>query len=286
MGIGDKLRKAAGLFVELPPEEEMPRTEPGITDTGGASSPEPSAMDDIDQRLARMNQTIQGIQGGGEGIAPADVPAAATGQARTVEQIVRDTEGPNLDEITVSSEELPNVVTPEGTVDFPAIYDKAGLPPAPFTAEQTLEMLSSLPANLPLEVKRQTVQVTIGAMGKSIGATPETIVADASRKLAALAAYVEDLNKHTTDFVAAAEFEIEGLLAQVEEKRKAILAAKEQQANISQVCDRETDRLDDILEFFSLDVGVSKYAPGAEAGISSAVAAGPVTPPPLPHTGS
>lgn len=280
MGIADKLRKAAELFVELPPQAAPPPPSqydaPASSDAeaspaAAAGSETASENDDIDRRIAQMNQTLQQMGGGGAAAAAA---GTGGGQAKTVEQIVRDSEGPNLDEIAVSAQDSQAVLTADGSVDFPAIYAKAGLPAAPFTAEQTLEMLASLPANLPLEVKRQTVQVTIGAIGKSIGANPETIVADASRKLAALAAYAEGFTQHTSDFVGAAEFEIESLLAQVEEKRTAILAAKEQQTKIVQICDRETDRLDDILEFFSLDVGASKYAAVAAADAG--------TPPPLP----
>ncbi len=122
--------------------------------------------------------------GAGAGAAPA--AATGGGTAKTVEQIVRETEGPNLDAITVAASASPPVMTADGATDFSAIYRQANLPAAPFTAEQMLEMLASLPQELPLDTKRQTVKVTLGAMGKAIGATPETIVADASRKLAAL----------------------------------------------------------------------------------------------------
>ncbi len=50
MDLRGKLRKAAGLFVELPPEEETPREEP--------AAPESAAETDIDRRLAAMNQAM------------------------------------------------------------------------------------------------------------------------------------------------------------------------------------------------------------------------------------
>ena len=53
-------------------------------------------------------------------------------------------------------------------------------------AEQMLETLGALPAELPLETRRQTVIAMLKGMGRALGATPETIVADATRKLAAL----------------------------------------------------------------------------------------------------
>lgn len=193
------------------------------------------------------------------------------GQTMTVGQIVRDTDGPNLDQISASSQAAPPALQTNGSLDFAVVYQQANLPAAPFSAEQTVEMLASLPPQLPLETKRQTVQVTLGAMGKAIGATPETIVADASRKLAALAAYEADFAKHTGEFVAAAQFEIAALEAQVAEKRSAIEAAQQKQRDVTRLCDGETDRLDDVLEFFSLDVAPSKYAASSSE-----------TPPPLP----
>jgi Mor family transcriptional regulator len=102
--------------------------------------------------------------------------------------------------------------------------------------------------------------VTLKAVGKAIGATAETIVADASRKIAALNAFSDSISKQTADQVVREELEIAALLAQIEDKRKSIESAKKKQAQISQVCDTASERLDEVLEFFSLDVSPSKYA--------------------------
>src|SRR5262249_24560019 len=143
---------------------------------------------------------------------------------------------------------------PEAAVDFPAIYAQAALPRAGFTAEQMLEMLASMPQELPLETKRATVKVCLNALGKSMGATPDSIVADATRKLAALNSYVENLDRQTGEFVKGAETEIATLQAQIEERRRAIQDAKMTLTQATQRCEAEGDRLDDVLEFFSLDV--------------------------------
>ena len=125
----DTLKKAAGLFVEFEPSQES------------ISPPEP----------------------------------------RTVEQIVREQPGPNLDEISVQASPptqapapvsapeaaKPNVVNPDNTVSFEALYSLANLPSVPFTAEQILELLASMPADLPLESRRATVRVTMAAMTSS-----------------------------------------------------------------------------------------------------------------------
>jgi len=301
MALSDKLRKAAKLFVTMDESSSAPResaepaynfsqattTTPTTTDTAGSSAASMSE-DDLEKRLAAMNSAIQSINTGTNAVQEVSAPAAAavsssggsvgsgTGAVRTIDELLRETEGPNLNEIKTEAQDAQSALTEAGKLDFPALYQAASLPTTPFSAEQMLDMLASMPANMPLDMKRQTIQVTVGALGKSIGATPETIVADASRKLAALAAYDADFSKRTEEFAAGAEAEITALLAQVEEKRKAILEARQKQSEVRHQCEVEADRLDDVLEFFSLDVGASKYAPAGAAGATA------TTPPPLP----
>jgi hypothetical protein len=246
MSLQDTLRKAAGLLVELP-EEERPVT----SAPSGASG---ESDDDLDKRLASLDKQIEQLEGRSTS-APASPPPA-----KTVEQIVRDAPGPNLDQVQVPASAPPPTITTDGKIDFSAIYQQANLPASPFTCEQMLEIMASLPAELPLETKRQTVKVTLSAMGKSLGATPETIVADTSRKLAALANYAENVNKKAAEYVTKSQLEIASMEKQIEDRRKAIEAAQAKQAELTKLCEAESDRLDDVLEFFSLDVPPSKHA--------------------------
>lgn len=223
--IQNTLKKAAGLFVEF---EEQPKPEAWNV----------------------MN-------------APAPTPA----EPKTVEQIVQEQPGPNLDQIKVEAQPAAvapaqPVLRPDGSVNFDAIYQLAKLPVVPFTAEQILELFATLPSDLPLESKRGAIRVTLGAMAKSMGVSTEQIVTDASRKLAALAAYNDSFEKQANEFVSKAELDILGLEQQIEDRRRAITEAKTKQLTMNQSCTAEADRLDDVLEFFSLDVPPSKHAPG------------------------
>jgi|GEM_PF-5968340 hypothetical protein len=259
MSLAEKLKRAASYFVEMPEqpipvseeagEAETPVEPPAPSEPPPASPPEPlptPAPLPVSSAEAAFDAAIAAVEK-----AQAEAEAQVrTGTPRTVEQIVRESDGPNLDEITVAFEErVP--LTPEGVLDFANIYAQAGLPAPPFTAEQMMAMLHDLPVEMPIEMKRKTVDVTLAAMGKHIGASPETIVADASRKLAALAAYEKEAETHTQEQVAATEAEIAALLAQVEEKRRHVLSATERLAAIQQQCEGEADRLDDVLDFFS-----------------------------------
>jgi hypothetical protein len=242
MSLRSTLRKAAGLLVELPPEpeEEVPILSP----------------DEIDsmqhrQAASEVKKVVETLQAG-----------PPTAHAKTVEQIVRDAPGPNLDQVQVA-EPAPSILNPDGTVNFPALYQSASLPPAPFSVEQVLAMVDDMPAEFSIEMKRQAVKAAIQAMGKSLGATPENVVADASRKLAALASYAEHVNKQAGDFITKTEMDILELERQIEERRAAIASAQEKQQRITALCTAESDRLDDILEILSLDVPPSRLAPQA-----------------------
>lgn len=302
MSLQDALRKAAGLLVELPPEEpsvnssgetleeflEKSKDDPLASRSAG--SRDTTASRDAGSRNVDVNELLaeQGIGPGakkpagsaGAGVKPASGgPQLATPAAsKTVEQIVRDADGPNLDEIKIGKDGAAG----DGAgapVEPAAIYTAAKLPASPFSAEQMLEMLAGLPAELPLDTRRQTVKVTLGALGKTMGATPETIVADASRKMAALAAYSEHLSRRTEEFAAKNEAEIAALQAQIEEKRKAVQNARQRHTQTVQMCQAESERLDDVLEFFSLDVAPSKYAPAGGQGKPAPPASSASTPP-------
>ncbi|CAN5389516.1 hypothetical protein BH11ARM1_BH11ARM1_07400 [soil metagenome] len=180
---------------------------------------------------------------------------------KTGEQILMDTPGPNLNEISAPATPSAPVVSADGSVDFKAIYSLAMLPASAITAEQILDLLATLPAALPIETRRQTVKVTLNAMAQSVGVTPESVVADASRKLAALDSYARSYAGQADEYVAKSEQEIASLQQEIERRKGAIEQAKSKQSQVTKACQSESARLDDILEFFSLDVAPSKYAP-------------------------
>lgn len=138
-------------------------------------------------------------------------------------------------------------------VEFGAIYEMAGIRTPGFTAERMLEMVSRLPAEFSTEQKRLTVMATLDAMGKELGATPETIVTDARSKIAVLGAHTEALAKQTEAFVVDTSAEIVAQQAQIEEKRRAIEDAQRKEAETRQACQIESNRLENILKFFGAD---------------------------------
>ena len=265
MPIADKFRKAVGLFVTMDePEPDAPRalnfSEPAPSPTPHENAPS-AEMTELDRKLAEIERKSKAIGTGPQTPQP----------PQTVEQLVRQSDGPNLDEIKVSAEETSGALLPNGNVDMQAIYAGAKLPTVTFGAEQTRELLSKLPNGLSLDMQRQMVAATLTTMGATMGASAETIVADASRKLAALASYVEDLRKVTTERMSYSQAEIEALQARITEQQGIIASTQQQLTTAQAQCEAEADKIDDILEFFSLDTGPSKYAASVQPSAASGV---------------
>ncbi len=238
MSLRNAMRKAAGLLIELPADEMPPYSS---SSDGGNEFELPSE--------ARL---------------PLDSPSGAHRPIpKTIDELVREANGPSLDEVKVDETQLSGTSSAIAgdKIDFAAIYRAANLPQSSFGAEQMLETLSSLPSELPLETRRSTVKAMMATLGKATGATPESVVTDASRKLAALHSFAQFMERKTADVTAKAEAEITELEAQIDAKRQSIQAAKNELAKVTRGCETESDKLDDVLEFFSLDLGPSKYAP-------------------------
>ena len=192
---------------------------------------------------------------------PVSIPAQVQTQTMSVKQIVENTSGPNLDEISLTDEQAREGLAPGGIPNFAKVYANASLPVSTFGAEQALDVIASLPAELPMSVKRSTVQATLTAMGKAMGVDTQSVVADASRKMAALSAFEDSLNMQCKRFVATKTVEIETHEAKIAELKANIAEANKSLETALSKCHEENEKLDDVLEFFTLDIGASKNAP-------------------------
>ncbi len=237
MSIKNVFKKAAEMFVELPEDQMDYSTFKSTMDPGPVSTP----------HLAAPTPT------------PAPAPVAV--QTLSVKQIVENTEGPNLDEISLTEEQAREGLAPGGIPNFEKVYSNASLPKSSFGAEQALDVMASLPADLPLNVKRSTVQATLTAMGKAMGVDTESVVADASRKMAALSAFEDSLNLQSKRFIATMTAEIDAHQAKIAELNAKMDESKKSLETALAKCHEENEKLDDVLEFFTLDIGASKNAP-------------------------
>ena len=230
MSLRDTMRKAASLIVELPPEETELNLKSNDIDLD--SWPDTDLPPD------------------------AQLPGAVAA-SQTVAQLVQKADGPNLDEIEIA--QMPAAIAGENALDFAAIYAAAKLPPTQFGADEMRNVLRSMPADVPLPTKRVTVKAVLNGMA-NMGASPENIVADASRKLAALQAFEGFMERKTGETLESGASEIAQLESQIEAHRQAMENAQNELARVTQECESEASKLGEVLEFFSLDENGSAAA--------------------------
>lgn len=191
----------------------------------------------------------------------------------SLEQSIKAQPGPNIDSVAVTlppaaQKPADEFVMPkkreDGTWDFAPIYAHSNLQPPAFTAEQARDIIASLPDSLPIEVRRETVSKTIGVIGKTLGVTPEVIAADAALKIAAVEDFRGKIHKRFSDYEVQAQKAIADYEKKIAETRLTIESAKKRSAEVASACDTEVDKLDDVTEFFTLDIGSSKNATAPE----------------------
>lgn len=270
MGVRDVLRKATGFLIELPPEEE--ESKPELAQPSGVREALRKATGLLIQLEPEEPARVQGWTAAPELPSVPQARMADPDSGRSDPAIaVSPATAPPVMAIApppiaaIAATAPPTLTAPSGAIDFDAIYQQANLPAVSFTAEKLLEFLASLPPEAPQDMKRLTVKAMLGELGKATGATTEYIIADASRKITALAGHVDYLSRQTTDFVASATVEIDALRAQIEEKRQSIETAQQQAAQATQACRNEAGRLDVALKFFGLSAPQAGSAAPGEA---------------------
>ncbi len=142
-------------------------------------------------------------------------------------------------------------VDADGLVDFETLYRQAKVLTVPFTAEQALDMLQHMPSGVSEDARQQIINATLSALGKSVGGTPEAIVADATRKQATLQSFRQTRGEQLVDLTSAAEAKIADLQKEIAKSQAIIEAAKRQYAQLSDYCQSEEARLDTVIDFFS-----------------------------------
>ena len=152
---------------------------------------------------------------------------------------------------SVSAANGASPVDADGLVDFDALYAQAGVLTVPFTAEQALDMLHHMPAGVSNAARQQVITVTLEALGKSVGGTPEAIVADAVRKQAALQQFRQTRGDQLAELTTAAEARIADLQREITKSQAMMEAAKTQYAHLSANCQSQEALLDTVVDFFS-----------------------------------
>jgi hypothetical protein len=214
----------------LDPTPERPET-PSWVDPAGLEARTAETVAEIS--AAQQQQAVEMM----EAAAAAEEAAEAAEDAETdvVQDVVFVTE----------------FVNDEGDVDFEGVFRHFGVNSPKFTAEQALTMLSTMPRDLPLRVKRLTVKATLDAIGPTIGATPESISADAMAKRETLDHFLEELGDEVASHREIVEAEIASLEQQIEERRQLLKATARKRNQAEEMCRSKAEMLDQIVAFFA-----------------------------------
>jgi hypothetical protein len=175
---------------------------------------------------------------------------ASQEKAKTADQLVQKFPGANLSDINVPADAVD--VSKNAPMDFKAVYKAAGIVETQFGAEDFLGMIKELPAELPLSLRRQTVNVSLTALGKTTGTSAEGIVADATSKITALNTFIQNLEKRTLESNQKEIDEIAELEKQIEDKKSTIVKNNTAFESAQRQCQAEGERIDDIIEFFQV----------------------------------
>ncbi len=139
---------------------------------------------------------------------------------------------------------------PEVKVDFVSVLRKAGLTDEEQSrVEKTLSLLATLPAETPLEIKRQIVGASLQAFGIPI----EQIIESAVLQLRAFERHSLEGQKQTQAFFEQGNRRIAELEKELSRIRSSMQEQQSLQKGLELTCNQRKRRVQDVLDFFGPD---------------------------------
>ena len=247
-GFGDAL---IGLFVV---REDGTTSEEEATATAKPASTADPAVDELIAKYAGGSAPSSGSRAGSR--PPAPPVASASGGVSTGRQTRPTPSNPGEVAAAASGSAVaavsapPAEPIPEVKVDFPGVLRKAGLTDEEQgRVEKTLSLLGSLPAETPLEVKRQIVGASLQAFGIPI----EQIIESAALHLRAIERHGQDGQKQTQAFLEQGTRRIAELEKELSRIRSSMQEQQSLQRGLEQTCNQKKRRVQDVLDFFGTE---------------------------------
>lgn len=217
------------------PAKGAPKGKPPAA-SASASSSSDAAADDIIRRYA------------GGGSVPAGKPAAKpdTSPARSPSgEAPPDFGGGGSARSGVSAGTPPT--TAGGQVDFPKVFLAAGVDPEEQDrVEKALALLSQLPAETPIALKKQIVETSLKAFGVPVDSIIESAVAEIQALHDCISGGAGDMQTLLED----SEKRLAALEEQMTQVRAIMEARKQEQRGLEVACRAQGLRVQQILEFF------------------------------------
>lgn len=162
----------------------------------------------------------------------------------------------NEPEPTVAPAEVP--ATDAGQVEFPVLYQAAGVPAATCPVEEVGQLIASL-GPMDRETKRTAVRRALEFRGVNIA----DVLKDGALKLKALDAYTQSAEARAQQQHESADSRVQQLQSEIEQLKQSVGEEQERQAKVEQNCHAEALALESVLDFLTKDEQMPAATPAA-----------------------
>jgi hypothetical protein len=134
-----------------------------------------------------------------------------------------------------------------GNVDFPGVFRAAGInDEEQGRIVKAAELLKTLPAETPKDVKKQIVEASLKAFGYPV----EQIIEAGAQEIQALEVYIQAGQRDTQALLAESQKRTAELEAEIANIKKVMEEQVASQYALTQVCNGQKLKVQEVLEFF------------------------------------
>jgi len=134
-----------------------------------------------------------------------------------------------------------------GNVDFAAVFRAAGInDEEQGRIDKATQLLKTLPAETPKDVKKQIVEASLKAFGYPV----EAIIEAGAQEIQSLEVYIQAGQRYTQALLAESQKRIADLEAEVARVKKVMEEQVASQYALTQACNQQKLKVQEVLEFF------------------------------------
>ncbi|MDB4965973.1 MAG: hypothetical protein JWN44_1662, partial [Myxococcales bacterium] len=134
-----------------------------------------------------------------------------------------------------------------GNVDFPAVYRAAGIDDAEQgRIDKATQLLKTLPAETPKDVKKQIVEASLKAFGYPV----EQIIEAGAQEIQALEVYIQSGQRETQTLLSESQKRMTDLESEIARIKKVMEEQVAAQYALTQACNGQKLKVQEVLEFF------------------------------------
>jgi hypothetical protein len=238
-----------GLFVVRPEDEAAEDAPAAAEPSGGAPASAPGKAGSGDATVDDLIARYAGGPGARAGSRPPPPPPARPGAAAG-SRPPRAGAGPaSAPEVAAppAAGLPPGTKVPEVKVDFPAVLRRSGLTDdEQGRVDKTINLLHTLPAETPIEIRRQIVGASLSAFGISV----DQIIESAALHLRAFDRHIKEGQKQTQTLLEQSTRRLAELEQEVARVKVVMQEQLGQQQGLTTTCNMQKLRVQEVLEFF------------------------------------